>query len=163
MPAFKTTSTQPYLLRALYEWCNDNGLTPHIVVRVDDTVRVPHEYVQNGQIVLNIGFDATSGLEMGNDYIEFKARFGGIPKDIWVPVSRVLAIYARETGQGMAFPEVAPEDLQEVSGAGPETAQPLADKAGPHLVSESGSESDDGPDDSSPSPRGSGPSLRIIK
>ena len=101
----ETTSTQPYLLRALYEWCSDNGLTPHIAVRVDETVQVPREFVQNGQIVLNIGFDATNGLKMGNDYIEFKARFGGVPRDIFIPVNRVLAIYARETGQGGRQPE----------------------------------------------------------
>ena len=108
-----TTSTRPYLIRALYEWCTDNGLTPHVVVRVDGSVQVPLEYVKDGEIVLNISYDATSALQLGNDYIEFKARFGGQPRDIVVPVGRVVAIYARENGQGMAFPP--PLDLPEVS------------------------------------------------
>ena len=108
-----TTSTRPYLIRALYEWCTDNGLTPHVVVRVDGSVQVPLEYVKDGEIVLNISYDATSALQLGNDYIEFKARFGGQPRDIVVPVGRVVAIYARENGQGMAFPP--PVDLPGVS------------------------------------------------
>ena len=108
-----TTSTRPYPIRALYEWCTDNGLTPHVVVRVDGSVQVPLEYVKDGEIVLNISYDATSALQLGNDYIEFKARFGGQPRDIVVPVGRVVAIYARENGQGMAFPP--PVDLPEVS------------------------------------------------
>ena len=97
-------STRPYLLRALYEWCSDNGFTPYLVVRVDESVQVPREYVNNGEIVLNVSYDATSGLHISNDFIEFKARFGGKPRDILVPVRRVIAIYARENGQGMAFP-----------------------------------------------------------
>ena len=97
-------STRPYLLRALYEWCTDNGFTPYVAVKVDQTVQVPREYVQGGEIVLNVSMDATSSLKLGNDFIEFKARFGGKPRDIMVPVNRVMAIYARENGQGMAFP-----------------------------------------------------------
>lgn len=100
-------STRPYLIRALYEWCTDNGFTPFIAVLVDERVRVPNEYVRDGEIVLNISFDATSALKLGNDYIEFKGRFGGVARDILVPVDRVLAIYARENGQGMAFPLLA--------------------------------------------------------
>lgn len=98
------SSTRPYLIRALHEWCSDNGFTPHVAVKVDDSVQVPREYVNDGEIVLNVGLDATSGLQLGNDFIEFKARFGGKPRDIMVPVGRVIAIYARENGQGMAFP-----------------------------------------------------------
>ncbi len=97
-------STRPYLIRALYEWCTDNGFTPYVAVKVDQTVQVPREYVQGGEIVLNISYDATSSLKLGNEFIEFKARFGGQPRDIMVPVGRVMAIYARENGQGMAFP-----------------------------------------------------------
>ncbi len=104
MTAQESTSTRPYLIRALYEWCTDNGLTPYVAVRVDDSVQVPREYVKDGEIVLNISFDATSALQLGNDFIEFKARFGGKPREILVPVGRVIAIYARENGQGMAFP-----------------------------------------------------------
>ena len=110
-----TTSTRPYLIRALYEWCSDNGLTPYVAVRVDDTVRVPREYVKDGEIVLNVSMDATSALKLGNDYIEFKARFAGVARDIMVPVGRVMAIYARETGQGMAFP--AEEEVAEPTAA----------------------------------------------
>ncbi|OYU44595.1 MAG: ClpXP protease specificity-enhancing factor [Burkholderiales bacterium PBB4] len=99
-----SSSTRPYLIRALYEWCTDNGFTPFIAVRVNENVRVPMEFVKDGEIVLNISFDATSALSLGNDFIEFKGRFGGIARDIVVPVDRVLAIYARENGQGMAFP-----------------------------------------------------------
>jgi stringent starvation protein B len=102
-----SSSTRPYLIRALYEWCTDNGLTPFIAVLVDETVRVPNEYVKDGEIVLNISFDATSSLTMGNEFIEFKGRFGGKARDIFVPVDRVVAIYARENGQGMAFPMLA--------------------------------------------------------
>ena len=97
-------STRPYLIRALYEWCSDNGFTPYVAVKVDPTVQVPREYVQGDEIVLNISMDATSGLKLSNEFIEFKARFGGQPRDIMVPVGRVMAIYARENGQGMAFP-----------------------------------------------------------
>ena len=97
-------STRPYLIRALYEWCTDNGFTPYVAVKVDQTVQVPREYVQGGEIVLNISMDATSSLKLGNEFVEFKARFGGQPRDIMVPVGRIMAIYARENGQGMAFP-----------------------------------------------------------
>ncbi len=103
----ESTSTRPYLIRAIYEWCTDNGHTPFIAVLVDETVRVPSEYVKDGEIVLNISFDATSALSMGNEYIEFKGRFGGVARDILVPIDRVVAIYARENGQGMAFPMLA--------------------------------------------------------
>ena len=106
------TSTKPYLLRALYEWCTDNGYTPYIVVTVDARTRVPAEFVKNGEIVLNISFDATGNLKMDNDFIHFKARFGGVAREIELPVENVSAIYARENGQGMAF-EVKREDQQE--------------------------------------------------
>jgi stringent starvation protein B len=98
------TSTRPYLIRALHDWCNDNGFTPYVTVFVDETVQVPLEYVKNNEIVLNISFEATTGLKLGNDLVEFKARFGGTPRAISVPMDRVIAIYARENGQGMAFP-----------------------------------------------------------
>ena len=105
--AQSSTSTRPYLIRALYEWCTDNGLTPYVAVQVDDTVQVPREYVKDGEIVLNISFDATSSLKLGNDLIVFSARFAGKPREIMMPVDRVIAIYARENGQGMAFPRPA--------------------------------------------------------
>ncbi len=105
MSTTPTTSTRPYLIRALYEWCTDNGLTPYVAVRVDDTVQVPREFVKDGEIVLNVSFDATQALKLGNDFIEFTARFGGVARSIIVPMGRVVAIYARENGQGMAFPQ----------------------------------------------------------
>jgi stringent starvation protein B len=104
------SSTRPYLLRALHEWCTDSGFTPYVAVLVDETVQVPMEYVKNGEIVLNVGYDATAGMTLGNEYIEFKARFGGVPRDIIIPINRVMAIYARENGQGMAFPMSASSD-----------------------------------------------------
>lgn len=111
-------STRPYLIRALYEWCTENGFTPYVAVKVDGSVQVPREYVQGGEIVLNVSMDATSSLKLGNELIEFKARFGGKPRDIMVPIHRVMAIYARENGQGMAFPvsdeESVPANLMAV-------------------------------------------------
>lgn len=106
------SSTKPYLLRAMYEWCADNGYTPYIAVKVQGLVHVPMEFVTNGDIVLNISMNATSGLEMDNEAISFKARFGGIEHRIYVPVSAVAAIYASENNQGMAF-EVVLEPLPE--------------------------------------------------
>jgi stringent starvation protein B len=104
LDAKDSPSTRPYLIRALFEWCTDNGFTPYVAVMVDDSVRVPMEYVKDGEIVLNISYDATSALKLGNEHIEFKARFAGVAREIVVPLSRVIAIYARENGQGMAFP-----------------------------------------------------------
>lgn len=104
MNAQESPSTRPYLVRALYEWCTDNAFTPYVAVMVDETVQVPKEFVQDGEIVLNVSFEATSSLKLGNEFIEFKARFGGKPREIMVPMNRVMAIYARENGQGMAFP-----------------------------------------------------------
>lgn len=96
-------STKPYFIRALHEWCTDSGYTPHIVVQVDSRARVPRAYVQDGQITLNVGLMATNKLELGNDFIEFQARFGGKTESISIPVNCVTAIYARETGAGMGF------------------------------------------------------------
>jgi len=104
MNALESPSTRPYLIRAMYEWCTDHSFTPYVAVKVDGSVQVPREFVQGGEIVLNISFDATSSLQLGNEFIEFKARFGGKPCDIMVPIHRVMAIYARENGQGMSFP-----------------------------------------------------------
>ncbi len=96
-------STKPYLLRAIWEWCNDSGFTPYIAVQVDARTNVPREFIRDGQIVLNLGPDATNKLQIGNDLIEFQARFGGVARQLSVPVSQVSAIYARENGAGMAF------------------------------------------------------------
>ena len=140
-PATAGTSTRPYLIRALHDWCTDNGFTPYIAVFVDDAVRVPKEYVKNNEIVLNVGFEATSALKLGNETIEFKARFGGSSREIVVPIDHVIAIYARENGQGMAFPMPA-----NASAAGaPEgdsdatAARPPATRGGPRLARSEGS------------------------
>ena len=111
------SSTRPYLIRALHDWCTDNGFTPYVAVFVDRSVQVPVEYVKNNEIVLNIGFEATSGLRLGNETIEFKARFGGVARDIVVPVDHVVAIYARENGQGMAFPAPLADGAEQPAGA----------------------------------------------
>jgi stringent starvation protein B len=101
-------STKPYLLRALFEWCNDSGYTPYVTVLVAGGVQVPVEYVKDGEIVLNVSPLATNRLSIGNDYLEFQARFGGVARDVRVPIEFIRAIYARETGQGMAFEAPAP-------------------------------------------------------
>ena len=130
-PAAAGTSTRPYLIRALHEWCTENGFTPYLAVHVDASVRVPAEYVKNGEIVLNVGFEATSALKLGNELIEFKARFGGSSREIAVPVTHVIAIYARENGQGMAFP--APTAVEGTRHG--ETDDPRRPGAGgPHLA-----------------------------
>lgn len=129
--AQESSSTRPYLIRALYEWCTDNGFTPYVAVKVDDAVQVPREYVKDGEIVLNISFDATSSLKLGNEFIEFNARFAGTSRQIMVPVDRVIAIYARENGQGMAFPQLAgaakPADAGQVR---TQSAEPAAKSDG---------------------------------
>lgn len=96
-------STKPYMLRALYEWCADQGLTPYISVQVDAQTLVPRQFVRDGQIVLNLGADAVQNLHMGNDLITCQARFGGVAQSLSIPIGNVAAIYARENGQGMAF------------------------------------------------------------
>ncbi len=97
------SATKPYLIRAIYEWCTDNGQTPYLSVKVDSGTRVPIEYVKNGEIVLNIGSSATRGLVLGNDSIQFSARFGGVPREMWIPISRVAGIFSRESGEGLFF------------------------------------------------------------
>jgi stringent starvation protein B len=110
--------TKPYLLRALFEWCVDNGYTPHIAVKVDSRTQVPAEYVKNGEITLNISPAAVHKLQVGNELIEFSARFGGVARQISVPVPNVYALYARETGHGMTFDIESPKPgLQAVAEA----------------------------------------------
>lgn len=114
-------STRPYLIRALHEWCTDHGFSPYLAVRVDDTVQVPREHVKNQEIVLNVSYDATGQLLLGNEFIEFKARFGGVAREIVIPIDHVVAIYARENGQGMAFP--APPSAEQAQGSGASSGQ----------------------------------------
>jgi stringent starvation protein B len=130
-------SNKPYLIRALHQWCTDFGFTPFIAVFVDDRVEVPIEYVKNNEIVLNLSVEACHQLQIDNDWISFRARFGGIPRKIMVPVSHVLAVYARENGQGMSFP------------FDPEKARDL------HTADSSGGGLD--------KPKSGKPSLRIVK
>ena len=97
-------STKPYLIRAIHEWCADSNLTPYITVQVDSNTRVPAEHVKNGEIVLNVSYDATHRLKIGNDTIQFAARFSGVSRECSVPIAAVTGIFARENGQGMFFP-----------------------------------------------------------
>jgi len=144
----QTPSTRPYLIRAIHEWCTDNGFAPYMAVQVDASVRVPMEHVRNGEIVLNVSHDATSGLRLGNDYIEFKARFGGVSREIIVPVTHVVALYARENGQGMAFPPPAP-------------ARPADEGVVPGLLPAEGC--DEPPPAPQPPTAGSRPQLKRVK
>ncbi|HET9646248.1 MAG TPA: ClpXP protease specificity-enhancing factor [Burkholderiaceae bacterium] len=181
-PDNQGTSTRPYLIRALHDWCTDNGFTPYIAVFVDRGVQVPMEYVKNNEIVLNVGFEATSGLKLGNELIEFKARFGGAAREIVVPVDHVVAIYARENGQGMAFPVPTTDSL-----AGAESGESRPDvrpgsgnvQRGLRLASEPGEEASvptqaapslaspkpatDEPPTEPPAPGGGRPSLKRVK
>lgn len=118
-------STKPYLIRAIWEWCADNGFTPYILVHVDQFTRVPQEFVRDGEIVLNIGADATGKLKLGNDWVDFQARFSGSARDLSIPVGRIAAIYARENGAGMSFEveETASPESQNENSA-PETPEP---------------------------------------
>lgn len=157
------TSHRPYLLRALYEWIADNGLTPHLLVDATrPQVLVPTHAVKDGRIVLNVAERAVAGLEMTNELIAFSARFGGVSHSVSVPVSAVLAIYARENGQGMALP---PEDDADVEEGEDE---PRTATTGPFLevVQDNDHDGDrpdpgDGPDPDRPRPRGG--HLRIVK
>jgi len=131
-PATAGTSTRPYLIRALHDWCTDNGFTPYLAVFVDAHVQVPTEYVKGNEIVLNVGFEATSALKLGNETIEFRARFGGTSREIVVPVDHVIAIYARENGQGMAFP--MPTENPAPPASAPEAAAVVTPPRGPRLT-----------------------------
>jgi stringent starvation protein B len=112
------TSTKPYMIRALYEWCCDNGYTPYLAVSVDEHTLVPRQHVKGGEIVLNVSPMATSRLSLGNELVEFQARFSGVAQQISIPVGNVSAIYARETGQGMAFEIVQAPAAEDEDGEG---------------------------------------------
>lgn len=165
-----TPSTRPYLVRALHEWCSENGFSPYIAVQVDASVQVPLEFVKNGEIVLNVSLDATSSLRLGNDFIEFKARFGGVTREIVVPIDHVIAIYARENGQGMAFP--APPAKGFRSGSDSPAVLSADDfkatnRSSLHAVTSKGAVEQTDPELDEPPPippgPGSGPKLRLIK
>jgi stringent starvation protein B len=175
-PATAGTSTRPYLIRALHDWCTDNGFTPYVAVFVDASVQVPSEYVKNNEIVLNVGFEATSSLKLGNEAIEFKARFGGSSREIIVPIDHVIAIYARENGQGMAFPmptETHAAPLAEAPAAphpprGPrlkltESATPAAVAAAPATDQHAAPPPRTDPEPPPEPPSGGRPSLKRVK
>jgi stringent starvation protein B len=117
--------TKPYILRALYEWCVDNGHTPHLAVKVDSRAQVPSDYVKGGEITLNVSPTAVHKLQMGNERIEFSARFGGVARQISVPVECVHALYARETGHGMTFEVEPPKLAVQVSAEGEPAVKPV--------------------------------------
>jgi stringent starvation protein B len=102
-------ATKPYLVRAIWEWCADNGYTAYLAVQVDENTRVPIEFIKNGEIILNISADATHKLTLGNDLIQFAARFGGVSRECSVPMTAVRGIFARENGEGMFFQAQASE------------------------------------------------------
>jgi stringent starvation protein B len=154
------TSHRPYLLRALYEWIADNGMTPHLLVDATRPhVQVPLHAVKDGRIVLNVAERAVAGLQMSNDVIRFSARFGGVSHAVSVPVSAVLAIYARETGQGMALPEDTLADASDEAEVEIETEDGETLPAPLSVVSD---DPDDGDEPPTPTPRRSG-HLRIVK
>ena len=130
-------SNKPYLIRALHQWCTDFGFTPFVAVFVDASVEVPMEFVKNDEIVLNLSLEACYQLQIENEQIGFQARFGGIRRKITVPISHILAIYARENGQGMSFP-FDPPQIRDIH---------MADSADPALEK----------------PKGGKPSLKIVK
>lgn len=154
---------RPYLLRAFYEWLLDNQLTPHLVVDVTlPDVQVPMEYARDGQIVLNIAPRAVGNLELANDEVRFNARFGGVPRQVSVPLAAVLAIYARENGAGTMFePEAAYDEdvssLNDENGAAESESEPVMS-----IIDGDKPDHDDDPDDTPP-PRGGRPALRVVK
>jgi stringent starvation protein B len=154
-------STKPYMLRAIYEWCTDSGYTPYLAVKVDSATRVPMEYVKKGEIVLNISFGATSGLKMDNDAIQFNARFNGVSREIYVPVNNVMAIYANENGQGMAFEPLLGDALSAPAPAAEEPSAPTLSSV-PTAAPQRVDDESDGPDDEPPK-KGGRPTLTRIK
>lgn len=156
-------STKPYMLRAIYEWCTDSGFTPYLAVKVDAATTVPMEYVKKGEIVLNISFGATSGLKMDNDAVHFHARFGGVSREIYVPVNNVLAIYANENGQGMAFEVTAPavDAAPAASVEAPAPTLASVPTANPEKAAPAVSHIPDGDDE--PPKKGGRPTLTVIK
>ena len=167
-PATAGTSTRPYLIRALHDWCTDNGFTPYVAVFVDAQVQVPSEYVKNNEIVLNVGFEATSALKLGNETIEFKARFGGSSREIIVPIDHVIAIYARENGQGMAFPMPTEGQASASSAAVSQAPAVITPPRAPKLTltdapSPKGASAPGEPESPPEPPAGGRPSLKRIK
>ena len=137
-------STKPYLIRAIHEWCVDQGFTPYLAVRVDERTRVPAAYVRDGQIVLNVGPEATHQLVMDNEQVTFQARFNGVAHNLLVPMETIAAIYASENGQGIAFEQQAAAPADATAGIGKMTGAPP-------------------PDDDRPPPPPRGSHLKVVK
>jgi stringent starvation protein B len=158
-------STKPYLLRAIYEWCTDSGYTPYLAVKVDAATTVPMEYVRKGEIILNISYGATSGLKMDNDAVHFRARFNGVSRELYIPVQNVLAIYANENGQGMAFEvNVTAAEMGPASASSSEEAAAPSLSAVPGKQAEAPVESTTASDgDDEPPKKGGRPTLTRIK
>lgn len=156
------SSTKPYLIRAIYEWCNDNGYTPYVAVAVDERTQVPREFVKGGEIVLNVSPSATNRLSLGNEMISFQARFSGAARELSFPVDAVSAIYARENGHGMAFD--VPKAMA-VSEADPDVAVDVPDSPVASEVVEASPAASKtpapGPRAASPGPRAVGPRMSI--
>jgi stringent starvation protein B len=109
---------KPYLMRAIHEWCSDQGYTPYLVVAVKGRMQVPMEFVKNGEITLNVSYNATRNMQLGDDYVRFSARFNGVSRDIIIPIGAVVSLFARETGEGMAWePELSELDTAEPGAA----------------------------------------------
>jgi len=126
----KQRSNKPYLVRALYEWCADSGLTPYLTVRVNERTRVPMEYVKNGEIILNISPDAARNLTLGNDLIQFSARFNGVSRELSIPMETVNGIFAKENGQGVFFNDVP---VATEKAAGDDNSPPFTPNGKPRL------------------------------
>ena len=160
---------RPYLLRAFYDWLLDNQLTPHLVVDVSlPGIMVPMEFARDGQIVLNIAPRAVGGLELADDSVRFNARFGGVPRQVYVPMAAVLAIYARENGAGTMFePEPAYEQDNEAQDSNtemtPGVVMSVVDNEQPDNEQPDDAQQAPSTDDDPPPPRGGRPSLRVVK
>ncbi len=147
-------STKPYLIRAIYDWCLDAGLTPHLAVIVGEGVRVPRAFVRDGQIVLNIAPHATNKFQLDNEAMSCQARFGGVAHQLYVPIDNISAIYARENGQGMAF-EVGAVGSEAAAQDSAITQQEAEPESLEPTLTEGGNED--------PPPSGGRPRLRIVK
>ncbi|GGP27741.1 ClpXP protease specificity-enhancing factor [Silvimonas amylolytica] len=147
-----SVSTKPYLIRAIHEWCSDHDFTPYLVVAVRGEMQVPMEYVKNGEIVLNISYNATRNLNLGNDYVSFSARFNGVSRDIMIPVGAVVSIFSRENGEGMGFEYEAPPEEAPVANATLQTTS-TSHEATKH----------DDDDDEPPRPPAGRSHLRVVK
>ena len=127
-------STRPYLIRAIYEWCADSGLTPYLAVRVDEHTEVPRAHVKDGEIILNLSGDAVRNLQIGNEMITCTGRFGGVPFELMVPVAATIGIFAKETGQGLVFQGSEPQQPPPVAPGGDGRTKPVPHKPNLKIV-----------------------------